>query len=183
MPAGSPGVAAAIVATLVDAGVDQTMILSSDGASGFGGGYFGPGSVVIVFQIDGEQMKTLPDVLTLATDQLTGSGVGFDPPGAMYLADTCQDLRAAAFQDAVDKAREEAMLLATAMGVEITGLVQARKSMVSYGPAAYSFSASDACADLVDLSTAMRSYLPPYDSTLPNEFTVYAMIEFTFSTT
>ncbi len=69
------------------------------------------------------------------------------------------------------------------MGVEISGLRQARKQSVSFGPAAYGYTASDACDDLVDLGTALRAYLPPFDPSLPNEFAVFAMVELTFATT
>lgn len=173
---------AAIVAALVEEGLDESMILSTSSEGGFGGGYFGPGSAVIAFQLDNEQIKTLPNLLKVATETATDLDLVFDQPGTMYLSDTCDDLRAAAFQDAVEKGTEEAMLLADAMGVTLAGLSQARKQSVSFGPAALGYTASDACDDLVDLGTAVRSYLPPYDATLPNEFVVYAMVELTFST-
>lgn len=171
-----------VVAALVEQGVDQSMILTSGTETGFGGGYFGQGTAVIVFQLDGEQIKTLANLLTVATETVTSLGLMFDPPGAMYLSDTCQDLRADAYQDAIATGGEEAALIADAMGVEISGLRQARKQSISFGPAAYGYTASDACADLVNLGTAVRSYLPPFDPSLPNEFAVFAMVELTFAT-
>jgi uncharacterized protein YggE len=173
---------AAVVDALVEEGVDESMILTTSTEGGFGSGYFGPGTAVIVFQLDNEQIKTLPKLLGVATETVTNLGLLFDQPGAMYLSDTCEDLRAAAFRDAVEKGTEEASLLADAMQVSLAELWLARKQAVSYGPAAYGFSASDACEDLVDLGTATRTYLPPFDITLPNEFVVYAMVELTFTT-
>lgn len=173
---------AAVVAALVEEGLDESMILSTSTDSGLGGGYFGPGSAVIVFQLDNEQIKTLPNLLEIATKKVTDLALMFDQPGAMYLSDACEEVRAAAFQDTVEKGTEEASLLADAMGVAIAGLSQARKQTVAYGPPDVGYTASDDCDDLIDLGTAVRSYLPPYDATLPIEFVIYAVVEFTFTT-
>jgi hypothetical protein len=143
---------------------------------------FGPGTAVVVFQLDGEQIKTLPDAYEAATAVVTERGLSFDPPGAMLLADTCQDLRGEAFRDAVVQGTDEAMLMADALGVGLGELKLARKQSVSFGPAAYGYTSSDACEDLVKLGTAVRSFLPAWDATLPNEFMVYAMVELTFAT-
>jgi uncharacterized protein YggE len=171
---------AAVVAALVEEGVDESMILTSGTEGGFGG-YFGQGAAVVVFQLDGEQIKTLANLLRVATETATELDLMFDSPGAMYLADTCEDLRAIAFKDSVDKGAEEATLIADALNRSLGELTQARKQSVSYGPAAYGYTMSDACEDLVNLGTAVRNYLPPFDATLPNEFTVYATVELTFS--
>jgi uncharacterized protein YggE len=182
----TPQIAADVVQDIVDAllaqGVDRALILTSTTEVGIGGGMFGPGTAVVVFQLDGEQIKTLPTVLEAATAVVTERQLAFDPPGVMLLTDTCQDLRAAAFQDAIARGSDEATLMADALGVALGDLIQARKQSVSFGPAAYGFTASDACEDLVDLGTAVRSYLPTWDATMPNEFTVYAMVELTFLT-
>lgn len=170
----------AVAAVLIENGVDQTQVLTSAAEAGIGGGYFGPGTGIVVFQLDGEQIKTLPLLLAAATDAVTGLGYMFDQPGAMYLARSCQDQRAEAYANAVQVGREEAQLLATALGVEIEGLKQARKLAVSFGPAAYSVSSSDSCGDLVDLGSAIRTYLPPFDVSITSEFIVYAMLELTF---
>lgn len=181
-PEVTAGDVSAVVAALIDQGLDESMILTSSSADGFGGGYFGPESGVVVFQVDGEQIKILPKLLSVATKTVSDLGLQFDQPGAMYLSDTCEDLRAAAFRDAVDKGAEEASLLADAMEVTLGDWRQARKQSVTFGPAAYGYTASDACADLVDLGTAIRSYLPPFDISLPAEFVVYAMVELTYTT-
>ena len=57
----------------------------------------------------------------------------------------------------------------------------ARKQSVTFGPAAYGCTTSDACEDLIDLGTAVRSVLPAWDAMLPNVFLVYAMVELTFA--
>ena len=106
---------------------------------------------VIVFQLDGDAVKTLPNLLEAATSAATEQGLLYDPPGAMYLAAGCEDLRASAFQDAVAVGKEDATLLADALGVELGGLTRAVKLGVNYGPAAYGFNQSDSCDDLVDL--------------------------------
>ena len=137
---------------------------------------------MVVFQLNGEQIKTLPIALEIGIRAVAERGLLFDQPGAMYLADTCQDLRAAAYQDAVAQGMAEATLLADATGVSLAGLKQAKKQSVSFGPAAFSYGQSDGCEDLIDLGIAARTYLPGYDATLPNEFTVYAMVELTFAT-
>ena len=182
----APEVGAADVQAVVDAlvaqGIDQAQILTNINSAGVGGGMFGPGTAVVVFQLDGEQIKTLPDAYEAATAVVTERGLSFDPPGAMLLADTCQDLRAEAFRDAVVQGTDEAMLMADALGVGLGELKLARKQSVSFGPAAYGYTSSDACEDLVNLGTAVRSFLPAWDATLPNEFTVFAMVELTFAT-
>jgi uncharacterized protein YggE len=171
-----------VVDALVAQGVDQAQILTNITTSGIGGGAFGPDSAVVVFQVNGEQIKTLPVSLGIATRAIAERGLLFDQPGAMYLADTCQDLRGEAYQDAVAQGMTEAALLADAMGVSLTGLTQAKKQSVTYGPAAFGYGQSDSCGDLVNLGVATRTYLPGYDAALPNEFTVYATVELTFAT-
>jgi hypothetical protein len=162
-------------------GVDQAQILTNNMSGGIGSGAFGPDSAVVVFQLNGEQIKTLPVSLEIATKAVAERGLLFDQPGALYLADTCQDLRAEAYQDAVSQGMAEATLLADATGVSLAGLTQAKKQSVSYGPAAFGSGQSDSCEDLMNLGTAVRTYLPGYDATLPNEFTVYVTVELTFA--
>jgi len=171
----------AVVGALIAQGIDQVQILTNINSAGVGGGMFGPGTAVVVFQLDGEQIKTLPDAFEAATSAVAERGLTFDPPGAMLLADTCQDLRGEAFRDAVAQGRDEAELMADALGVGLGELTLARKQSVSFGPAAYGYTSSDACEDLVNLGTAVRSFLPSWDATLPNEFTVFAMVELTFA--
>jgi uncharacterized protein YggE len=171
----------AVVGALIAQGIDQAQILTNINSAGIGGGMFGPGTAVVVFQLDGEQIKTLPDAYEAVTSVVTERGLAIDQPGAMLLADTCQDLRGEAFRDAVAQGMDEATLMADALGVGLGELRLARKQSVSFGPAAYGYTSSDACEDLVDLGTAVRSFLPAWDATLPNEFTVYAMVELTFA--
>jgi uncharacterized protein YggE len=190
-PSGTPGAAPPVVTdedmqAVVDAlfaqGVDQAQILTNVAPGGVGGGAFGPGTAAVVFQVNGEQIKTLGKTLEVAVKTVAERGLIFDQPGAMYLADTCQDLRAEAYQDAVAEGMAEATLLADATGVSLAGLRQAKKQSISYGPAAFGYGQSDSCADLMDLGTAARTYLPAYDATLPNEFIVYAAVELAFAT-
>jgi subtilisin family serine protease len=186
IPMATPGVEIAqvdaVVAALVAAGVNEADIRTNV-AGPSTGGMFGPGSAVIVFQLDGDAVGSLSDLLAVATSTATEFGLAADPPGAMYLADSCQDVRAIAFADAVEQGNQEAALIAEALGVEITRLLQARKISISFGPIAYGYSGSDACEDLVDLESAARTYLPTFDATFPVEFSVYAMMELTFLTT
>jgi hypothetical protein len=181
-PVVEPGQVEAVVAALVAAGVKEENIRSNVAGTSYGG-MFGLGSAVIVFQLDGDEGVSLAEMLTLATVTATELGVAVDPPGAMYLADSCQDVRAIAFADAIEQGNQEAALIADALGVEITRLMQARKISISFGPIAYGYSGSDACDDLVDLDAAVRTYLPTFEATLPAEFTVYATMELTFLTT
>jgi uncharacterized protein YggE len=174
-------VIAMMVDALVEAGVDQANILTTDLSQTSGSGYFGPGSAVVVFQVEGEGIKTLGNLLTMLTGIVTEQGLIYDQPGAMLLSDACQDLRGQAYADAVEVGRQEAELIAGALGVELGELIRAAKQSVSFGPAAYGMYPGDSCDNLVDLGTAVRTYLPPFDASLPNEFTVYAMIELTFA--
>ena len=52
---------------------------------------FGPGTAVVVFQLDGEQIKTVPDAFEAASSVVTERRLTLDQPGVMLLADTCQD--------------------------------------------------------------------------------------------
>lgn len=184
-PMATPEIPADVVAMMVDAlvagGVEPASILTSDPEVTGGSSYFGPGTAVIVFQVEGEGIETLGDLLGALTAIALEQGLTHDQPGAMLLSDACQDLRGAAYANAVEVARNEAALIAGALGVELGELIRAAKQSVSYGPAAYSLYPGDSCDNLVDLAAAVRTYLPPFDPSLPNEFTVYAMLELTFA--
>ena len=99
----------------------------------------------------------------------------------MYLAEGCEDLRAEAFADSVTVAMADATLIADALGVELGDVTRAAKMSVTYGPASYSWNMTDSCDSLVDLGTALRTYLPPYDVSMASEFVVYATVEYTFA--
>jgi hypothetical protein len=184
-PMATPEVPADVITMMVDAlveaGVDQANILASDPSAPGGSSYFGPGSAVVVFQVAGEGIKTLGNLLAMLTEIATEQGLMYDQPAAMLLSDACQDLRGAAYADAVEAGRQEAELIAGAMGVELGELIRVAKQSVSFGPAAYGMYPGDSCENLVDLGSAVRTYLPPFDASLPNEFTVYATIELTFA--
>lgn len=169
-----------LVGMLIAKGLDSEKILTSANEAEFTGGYFGPGTGVIAFQLEGEEIKTLKLLFQTVTAGAGELGLLYDPPCAMYLADSCEDLRADAFADAVERGRDEANLMASALGLQVGDLVRATKQYVSYGPAAYG-TYSDSCDDLIDFASAVRSYLPTYDPTLPNEFTVYAQVELVFA--
>ncbi len=171
-----------LIGILVGLGVDPTMIVSSKNDSPFANGFYGPGSGVIAFQVNGEAMKSLPTLLEALMTGATELTLLFDPPGAMYLSDTCEDLRGAAFEDAVINGREEATLMANALGVSLGNLVRVAKQMVMFGPSAYGYINSDACDDLISLGTATRSFLPAFDPELASTFDVFASFEFTFAT-
>lgn len=184
-PMATPGIPIDVVTMMVDAlvaaGVDPASILTSDPALTGGSSYFGPGTAVIVFQVEGEGIGPLGSLLGTLTTIALEQGLMHDQPGAMLLSDACQDLRGSAYANAVEVAREEAGLIAGALGVELGELVRAAKQSVSFGPAAYSMYPGDSCENLVDLGTAVRTYLPAFDPSLPNEFIVYAMLELTFA--
>jgi uncharacterized protein YggE len=171
-----------VVAALVAQGVDPSAILSAASNSGTVTSYFGYGTGVVVFQLNGEEIKTLQFLLDVAAGAGSDVLLQNDPPGAMYLADECLDLRQDAFTDAVVRGREEASMIASALGVELGNLVKATKQMVSYGPAAYTATIGDSCDDLINLGSALRTYMPMFDPTLPNEFGVYATLELVFGT-
>ena len=166
---------------LVEAGVDPANILTTDPTVAGGSSFFGPGSAVVVFQVEGEGIKTIGSLLEMLTMITVEQGLMHDQPGWMLLSDACNDLRGQAYANAVEVGRQEAELIAGALGVELGELIRAAKQSVSFGPAAFGTYPGDSCENLVDLGSAVRSYLPPFDASMPNEFTVYAMVELTFA--
>ena len=184
-PMATPQVPADVITMMVDAlveaGVDPADILTTDPSVPGGTGYFGPGTAVVVFQVTGEGIKTLGSLLEMLTTIAIEQGQMHDQPGWILLSDACQDLRGQAYANAVEVGRNEATLIAEALDVELGELLRAAKQSISFGPAAYGMVPGDSCDDLVDLGSAVRSYLPPFDATMPNEFTVYAMVELTFA--
>jgi len=167
-----------LIGALTDFGIDSSDILSS--ISPAGGGYFGPSSAVIIFQVRGEAIKTLAKALKAVTDAAIAQGVPPDPPSAMMLAESCDDMRGEAFVNAVAAARADAELLATATGVGLGPMIQATKLSISYGQA-YTTGQEDTCDALVDLGTALRTYLPQFDASAPNVFSVLASVQLTFA--
>jgi len=165
----------ALVGALTDDGIAAEKILSATG------GFFGPGSGVVVFQIEGEAIKTVGKTLDLLTEAAVVQGVAFDPPAIALLADGCDDLRAQAFADAVTAGRADATMLAAAMDVELGALIQATKISVGFGNM-YTYGQSDSCADLINLASALNLYLPGWSEATPNIFAVYATVELTFAT-
>jgi len=180
-PEVSSDVASMFVDALIEAGVAEASIVTIVPDETGGSSYFGPGTAVVVFQVEGEGIKTLGSLLGALTAIALEQGLMYDQPGAMLLSDACQDLRGSAYVDAVAVGQQEATLIADALGVELGELVRAAKQSISFGPASYGMSPSDACDDLVDLGSAVRTYLPPFDPSMTNEFTVYAAIELTFA--
>lgn len=171
-----------LIGILVGMGVNPAMIVTSKSDSRNSPGFYGPGSGVIAFQLDGEAMKMLPtllDALVAGAKELT---LVNEPPASMYLSNSCQDLRGQAFQNAVSNGRDEAGLMANALGVGLGNLVKAVKIMVMFGPSAYGYINSDSCEDLISLGTAIRSFLPAHDPALPSIFDVFANVELTFTT-
>jgi uncharacterized protein YggE len=103
-----------------------------------------------------------------------------DPPSAMMLAESCDDMRGEAFVNAVAAARADAELLAAATDVGLGPMIQATKLSISYGQA-YTTGQEDTCEALVDLGTALRTYLPQFDASAPNVFSVLASVQLTFA--
>ena len=170
----------AVVDALIAQGIDQVRILTNINSAGVGGGMFGPGTAVVVFQLDGEQIKTLPDAFEAATSVVEERGLtrsaGRDAAGRYLPGPPRRGLpgcsRAGTGRGRVDGGCPRRRTRRTN---------PARKQSVSFGPAAYGYTSSDACEDLVNLGTAVRGSLPSWDATLPNEFTVFAMVELTFA--
>jgi uncharacterized protein YggE len=169
-----------VVGALTEFGIDEDDILTSVNSTGMGSGYFGVGTGVVVFEVRGEAIKNLGKAFAAGTEAAVSQGLTSDPAAVLLLADGCDDLRAAAFKDAVTVARADAELLAIAAGVELGALVQATKVSVNFGPA-YTTSQSDSCDALVDPGMALRTYLPPFDISAPNTFSVFATIQLTYA--
>ena len=170
----------AAASVFLDAGIAQDKVLIVGGDANPASGFFGPGVGMIGVEVDSAQLADLPALIDSAKAALEAEGLRVDVPTAMYLADTCEDLRGEALRNAVAAAREDAETLAAALEVEIVGLRKATEFGYSFGPYAYTISPGDSCDALPALEDLPRTYLPVYDRTMDPVFMVFATVELTF---
>ena len=169
----------AVIDALVKAGIakDDTRSTSTLGGSFYG--TFGPGTAVIAFRLNAEQVTNATKFISFALTKVEEAGVLFDAVNLVYTTADCASVANAALVAAIADGNAQAGAMAAALGRPLGDLVQA-VSLSSYGKSYAGGSGSNYCSQPASLDFALTTYYSPFDPNAKPVVEIYFNVSLTF---
>jgi hypothetical protein len=140
---------------------------------------FGPGTGVLVVQLDKVALRHRVKIANAVTNAGTAQGLAFDQVGVAYIVDDCAALDREAISKAAQNAREQADLMAEVLGLTVGDIVgvQRQPSYGAYGGG----SNTDACGNVPTMETATEQYFPGFNPDGEAKYEIYENLTVTYS--
>jgi uncharacterized protein YggE len=178
-PAVSDEDLAPLIAAVKSNGIDDKDIDTVTVPNGSFSSAFGPGTGVLVVQLDKASLRHRVKIANAVTNAGTGQGLTFDQVGVAYIVDDCAALDREAISKAAQNAREQADLMAEVLGLTVGDIVgvQRQPSYGAYGGG----SNTDACGNVPTMETATEQYFPGFNPDGEAKYEIYENLTVTYS--
>jgi uncharacterized protein YggE len=178
-PAVSDEDLAPLIAAVKSNGIDDKDIDTVTVPNGSFSSAFGPGTAVLVVQLDKASLRHRVKIANAVTNAGTGQGLTFDQVGVAYIVDDCAALDREAIAKAAQNAREQADLIAEVLGLTVGDIigVQRQPSYGAYGGG----SNTDACGNVPTMETATEQYFPGFNPDGEAKYEIYENLTVTYS--